>query len=120
MNAQEEFDIITSNGLNFYEPDEAKVVELYKSFYGALKKGGVLVTSFLTPPPQMDPNSTWKNYNLADIQKQKAIFRDIMDARWSAMRSEELTRSQLEAAGFKVHEIIYDRQGLFPTVIAEK
>lgn len=120
LNAQEEFDIITSNGLNFYEPDDAKVVELYKSFYGALKEGGVLITSFLTPPPQLDPNSTWKNFNLADIQKQKAIFRDIMDARWSAMRSEELTHSQLEAAGFKVREIIYDRQGLFPTVIAEK
>ena len=120
LNAHEEFDIITSNGLNFYEPDDAKVIELYKSFYGALKKGGVLITSFLTRPPQIDPNSPWKNFNPADIQKQKAIFRDIMDARWSAMRSEELTRAQLEAAGFKIKEIIYDRQGLFPTVIAEK
>lgn len=120
LKAREEFDIITSNGLNFYEPNDAKVIELYKSFYGALKQGGVLITSFITPPPQIDPNSTWKNFNLSDVLKQKAIFLDIMDARWSAMRSEEITRSQLEAAGFKIKEIIYDRQGLFPTVIAEK
>ena len=120
LNADQEFDIITSNGLNFYEPDDGKVIELYKSFYVALKKGGVLITSFLTPPPQIDPKSPWKNFNSEDIQKQKAIFRDIMDARWSAMRSEELTRSQLEATGFKIKEIIYDQQGLFPTVIAEK
>jgi len=120
LKADQEFDIITSNGLNFYEPDDAKVVELYQSFYGALKKGGILITSFLTPPPQIDPNSTWKNFNPADVQKQKAIFRDIMDARWSALRSEELTRSQLETAGFKIREVIYDRQGLFPTLIAEK
>ncbi|MEB3701409.1 Methyltransferase domain protein [Candidatus Bealeia paramacronuclearis] len=120
LQRENEFDIITSNGLNFYESDDAKVVALYKEFYKALRKGGILVTSFLTPSPQLDSNSTWKNFNPADVQKQKAVFMDIMNARWSAMRPEGLTRTQLEEAGFQIVEIIYDSQGIFPTVIAQK
>jgi len=120
LNTRDQYDLITSNGLNFYEQDDARVVELYKSFHHVLKPGGVLVTSFITPPPMMDKNSPWKNFNVNDVKMQKAIFGDIMQARWQAMRTESLTRSQLEQAGFKVLEIIYDTQGIFPTVVAQK
>lgn len=120
LNDHGQYDLITSNGLNFYEQDDARVVALYKSFHNALKRGGILVTSFITPPPMMDKNSPWRNFNIDDMKMQKAIFGDIMSARWQAMRSESLTRNQLEQAGFKVLDVIYDTQGIFPTVIAEK
>ena len=38
----QEYDIITSNGLNIYQPDDKKVIELYKEFYKALKPSGIL------------------------------------------------------------------------------
>ena len=114
------YDLITSNGLNIYEPDNQKVINLYKNFYNALKSGGILITSFLTPPPLMDPTSSWKNFDIAALTKQKAIFSDILQVKWQSFRTEAQTRMQLEQAGFQVLEVIYDAQGMFPTVIAKK
>lgn len=115
-----EFDIITSNGLNIYEPDDKKVIALYKKFYEALKPNGILITSFLTPPPTISKDSSWKNVNPQDALKQKVIFNDIIGVTWQAFRTEETTCTQLKAAGFKVLEVIYDSQGIFPTVVAKK
>lgn len=120
LNMAEHFDLITSNGLNFYERDDAKVTQLYQNFFQSLKTGGVLVTSFLTPPPAMDPHSTWKNFVPEDVVKQKIIFNEIIQANWQALRSEAKTREQLEKVGFSVEKIIYDYQGIFPTIIAIK
>lgn len=118
----EEVDIITSNGLNIYEHDNNRVIKLYEKFYRALKKDGTLITSFLTPPPTLSPASPWKmeNINLTALQLQKAIFLDILNAKWSAYRTEDLTKQQLEHAGFKEIKFIYDDAHLFPTVVAKK
>jgi hypothetical protein len=70
----EEYDIITSNGLNIYEHDDQKVNALYQEFFNALKPGGVLITSFLTPPPAVSKASTWHNYNAGDFSKAKSYF----------------------------------------------
>ncbi|MBB4594951.1 hypothetical protein FHR61_003647 [Xanthomonas arboricola] len=43
-------DVLTSNGLNLYEPDDARVIALYGAFFHKLRPGGTLLTSFLTPP----------------------------------------------------------------------
>ncbi len=102
-----------SNGLNIYEGNDERVIDLYKEFYNSLVPGGILVTSFLTPPP-------WDKANVDALKKQKAIFGDILQASWQHFRSESQTRQQLEAAGFTILEIIYDTQGLFPTVVAQK
>jgi SAM-dependent methyltransferase len=118
LNTLEEYDIITSNGLNIYERDEQKVINLYREFYKAIKPGGILITSFLTPPTSQD--STWKNYSTEDMLIQKAIFCDILQATWQVFRTEEQTRRQLEQAGFRVIDIIYDLQCMFPTVVAKK
>ena len=115
-----EYDVLTSNGLNIYEPDDKRVIALYQQFYNALKPGGVLITSFLTPPPQLSSESSWLNYNAKDLLKQKAIFSDIIEANWQVYRTEQQTHQQLEAAGFCVYDIIYDTQGMFPTVVAKK
>jgi SAM-dependent methyltransferase len=120
LNRYNEFDVITSNGLNIYEPDDEKVKLLYKEFHKALKPGGILVTSFLTPPPALSEKSTWKNYDKENAIKQKAIFSDVIGVAWQSYRDEETTRKQLEYLGFKDVEFIYDSQGIFPTVVAKK
>ena len=120
LKSHSEFDIITSNGLNIYEHDHVRVTDLYKVFYTALKPGGILITSFLTPPPTVSAESSWKNFNVFDLTKQKALFVDIIGVNWQAFRTETQTREQLELAGFKDITFIYDSQGMFPTVIAKK
>lgn len=120
LGIKEEYDIITSNGLNIYQPDDQKVIALYKEFFKALKPGGVLITSFLTPPPALCKESPWKNYSQEDLLKQKAIFTDIIEVSWQTFRTETQMREHLKVAGFKILEVIYDSQGMFPTIIAQK
>lgn len=114
------FDLITSNGLNIYEKDDERVINLYKEFWKALKQDGILVTSFLTPPPTLSEESTWHGLIQEDLLKQKALFGDIIQAGWQSFRTEHQTRRQLGQAGFEVLEVIYDDCGCFPTIIAKK
>jgi len=122
LNALNEFDIMTSNGLNIYEPNDAKVVELYKNFYLALKPGGILVTSFLTPPLALSPESPWnlEKIDPEDLRLQKVIFSYILSIKWQSYRTEKQTLQQLKSAGFKNIRIIYDQAKTFPTVVAKK
>ena len=116
------FDVISSNGLSIYEPDNNKIVELYQQFFAALKPNGYLVTSFLTPPPIPQKKTEWdlKNVNCEHALLQKIVFADILECKWQAYRSEELVRSQLTDAGFTEIEVFYDQAHIFPTVIATK
>jgi SAM-dependent methyltransferase len=122
LSFREEFDLITSNGLNIYESSDSRVVELYMNFFKALRPGGLLVTSFLTPPPSLDSNSIWdmSKINMADLMLQKTIFSDILSAKWQTFRSPDLTRKQLSMVGFEDISFIYDRAKMFPTVTARK
>ena len=120
LNTFDEYNVITSNGLNIYEADDEKVVALYQNFFNALKPNGVLITSFLTPSPQLSDESSWTNYSVQDVLKQKAIFSDILEVNWQVYRTEHQMHEQLEQVGFCVQDIIYDSQGMFPTVIAKK
>ncbi|OGT38759.1 MAG: hypothetical protein A3F11_01345 [Gammaproteobacteria bacterium RIFCSPHIGHO2_12_FULL_37_14] len=119
---QNEFDLISSNGLNIYEPDDQKVTQLYKAFYDALKPGGKLVTSFLTMSPQMSDQFEWNmsEINQDDLLLQKTIFADIIQSKWQCYRSTQKTQQQLESRGFKDIHFIYDRAKIFPTVVAVK
>jgi SAM-dependent methyltransferase len=100
----EEFDVITSNGLSIYEQDDEKVVELYRSFFLSLKRGGWIVTSFLTPPPALGMHSEWDltQIDLQDALLQKILFADILESKWQVFRSEKTVRKQLEKAGFHI------------------
>ncbi len=120
LGIESQFNLITSNGLNIYEPDDKQVTLLYKQFYNALKNKGILITSFITPPPKLTSESTWTNINSDDALKQHALFNDIIQANWQTYRTEGQTRDQLNHAGFEVLDVIYDSQGIFPTVIARK
>lgn len=116
------FDIISSNGLSIYEPDNKKVIDLYKNFFLALKPNGSLITSFLTPPPIPGTKTEWDltAINPEHALLQKIIFSDIIEAKWQLFRPEELVKSQLLEAGFTEIQIFYDKAHVFPTVVAKK
>jgi SAM-dependent methyltransferase len=121
LKIENEFDIITSNGLNIYEENSDNIVLLYKNFYKALKSDGILISSFLTPPPTLSPNSPWemKTLNSENLRLQKVIF-SLLSVKWQAFQTESKTIEQLKEAGFKDIKIIYDRNKLFPTVVGRK
>ena len=114
------FDVLTSNGLNIYERDDDRVTDLYRSFATALKPGGLLVTSFLTPPPPLaGPEGCEWDFTKIDLEAlelQRKIFSEILDATWASYRSTDTTRQQLLAAGFERIEFFPETTGMFPTV----
>lgn len=117
-----EIDILMSNGLNIYEPDDIRVRALYRSFFNGLKPGGTLISSFLTPPPALSAESPW---NFAEIDAesltlQHLLFVRIIEAKCSAFRTHAQTTAQLEHAGFVNIRFIDDRARMFPTVIARR
>lgn len=122
LDMSEKFDLISSNGLAIYEPDDEKVIGLYQKFYKALKPQGLLITSFLTPPPGGKLKTEWRldKINLQDAKLQKILFLDILDVKWQIYRSEKEVKDQLENAGFGKIEIIYDTAHIFPVVTAKK
>ncbi len=122
LNISSELDLITSNGLAIYESDDRRVIQLYRGFFKALKPGGYLITSFLTPPISYGSQSEWKvdAVNTQDAILQKVIFSDILDCKWQIFRSEACVKAQLESAGFQEVEVRYDRAHIFPTIIAKK
>lgn len=117
-----EFDLVSSNGLNIYEPDDQKVTELYHQFYIALKSNGKLVTSFLTFPPSLTDKCEWNmsKVNSDNLLLQKIIFSNIVEAKFQCYRSSEQTKKQLESVGFVDIQFIYDDAKIFPTVVAYK
>jgi len=122
LNLNNKFDLITSSGLSIYEPDDQKVVQLYVQFYNALKPNGVLIESFLTPPPFPGHVTEWlpSEFNPQDALMQKIVFMDVLDAKWQAYRTAETVKKQLQEAGFKEIVILYDKAHVFPTVVAKK
>ncbi len=119
MTIKEDVGILISNGLTIYEPDQAKILELYKKFHRALKPGGTLITSFLTPPPIPGNQCPWRNFNVDDLLLQKSITVDILDAKFRCYLTEEEACGLLANAGFRVDKIVYDSQSMFPTVVAK-
>ncbi|MBA2654410.1 MAG: class I SAM-dependent methyltransferase [Gammaproteobacteria bacterium] len=119
---ENEFDLISSNGLTIYEPNNEKVRDLYAIFFKALKPGGKLVTSFLTYPPNFPDKCEWnlEKMNRDDLMLQKVIFVDIIGAKWQCFRTTEETKVQLESVGFQKIEFTNDDYKQFPTVVAEK
>lgn len=115
-----EFDLILCNGLSIYEPNDEKTIALYKQFHAALKKGGRLVTSFLTPPPGFHHRCEWDigKVSMEDLLLQKILFADIIGVRWQTYRTPEEMEHILVKAGFGDLEILYDDARIFPTVAA--
>lgn len=113
------FDVITTNGLNIYERDDRKVIDLYTALQQSLKPGGKLIGSALSSPAddwsleKIDPNA---------LELQRAIFSEILQATWANFRTPNQTKTQLKEAGFNQEsiEIIWDDAHLMYTFMAEK
>lgn len=118
----EKFTLLTSNGLNVYEPDDRKVIELYRQLFQALVSGGILVTSSISPPPDVDPNSDWDLSCIEPdaLKLQKILFSDILQFNFAGLRSAAKTKEQLESVGFEKIETIWDDARIFPTIVAHK
>ncbi len=116
------FDIITSCGLNVYEQDSSKVIQLYKKFFEALKPGGSLVTAILTFPPGESYESDWVTKDLPsqDIILDKLLHKDILDVNWRNFRSLKYLDIEFKAAGFSHIDVVFDKHHIFPTIIAKK
>lgn len=119
---QGSFDLISSNGLNIYEPDPQKVSELYQSFFTALKPQGKLVTSFLTPPPGAQSTGEWQleKIDKTALATQYTIFAEILAAKWQCFMSSQQMIAILEKIGYSDVEVFPDTAHIFPTIIAYK
>ena len=108
-------DVLTSNGLNIYVEDDEKVVELYRSFATALKPGGVVIVSALTP------QEDWQVDDLSTTALQRARALNLMNGvGWLNLRSVQRTTEQLRQAGLVVEDVRSDARAVFPTYIARK
>lgn len=116
------FDLISSSGLNIYETNEERVIELYRRFFNALQPQGVLVTSFLTYPPNFGVKSEWKisEISLEAALIQKILLFDLVESRFQGFRSSKEMEKILHQAGFKEVQMIYDKARIFPTVVGRK
>lgn len=117
-----EFDMITTNGLSMYEPSHARVAGLYERLAAGLVPGGLLVTSYVTAPPNIDRNSPW-DFEAIDceaLRLQTLIFKDICEARWANYRSEAILKPIFETAGLRIERTIWDTARAFPTVLLRK
>ena len=122
LNDKDQADIITSNGLNIYEPNEARNISLFKNFYSYLKPGGTLMTSFLTPPPSIGKDCEWdlSKINEKYLIMQRNVYMVILQVKFQCYCSSDSIKVQMKKAGFDQIEIIYDKAKIFPTVIANK
>ena len=68
----------------------------------------------------MSEESPWRDFSAQDVVKQKAIFADILEVAWQTYRTEPEKTLMFEESGFKVQNIIYDRQAMFPTIVLKK
>lgn len=119
---ESEIDLITSNGLNVYEPDQKRVLDLYKVFYQSLKPGGILIIGVLTYPPGQYQVSEWKLDLLTedDMLIETILFQDILCCNWRNFRTIEEIYKDFYGTGFTKVAISYDTYHIFPTVIAIK
>lgn len=124
IEASNSLDLIISNGLTMYVADDQLVLDLYYKFYQSLKPNGALITSFITPPPYIDPHSSWDITDIAPayLEIQENVFNKIFNAKWHGYRSTEQTFNLLTQAGFNPNTIkIYpDSNYIFPTVLVIK
>ncbi|MCA0404005.1 MAG: class I SAM-dependent methyltransferase [Proteobacteria bacterium] len=121
LKAENEFDLIASNGLNIYEPNQEKIIALYKNLLKTLKPGGALITSALTPP-SISEKCEWRmeNIDLKALARQASIFAKILQAPWANFCTTNEMVSLLEKAGFIDIKIIHDSRNIFPTFVGFK
>lgn len=115
-------DFINSIGLNVYESDRQRVVDLYRQFWKSLKPGGILFTGVLTYPPGREKKCDWNFDRIPEghFEMDKIVIDDVLDLDWQNYRTMDEIKEDFFEAGFTKVEIIPDRYCVFPAVIATK
>lgn len=114
LDGRERWDLLTSNGLNIYVQSDDRCLAFYREVAQALRPDGLFLISFITPVEQ------WCPRQVSDLELQRLLFQRVIPARWNCLRDEQLTRQQLDAAGFEVLEVHHDGQRMFPTAVARR
>lgn len=115
VDIKEQFGLLASNGFALYIKERGRVEDFYRICYRALKPGGLLVTSFLTPPSEWD-------HSAIDGEKmafQKLLVVDIAQCGLFPWPEREF-REMLQRVGFEDIHVHYDTAHLFPTVTAKR
>lgn len=122
LNMVEEFHLLSSHGLSYYESSPQQIIQLYQNFFNATKPGGIFVTSIMTPSPMMDDNSTWNMDKITehDIKMIKTIFFDLLRVRWNNTCTIDQTANYLGEVGFKDIYVVMDSYGMMPTIVAKR
>ncbi len=116
MNVVNQYDVVTSNGLNIYLDDE-QVGQFNRNLFNAVRPGGYVVLSHLTPRDEWDE----AGLDLNAVGLQQVLFGQVAQAKWVPhARSIQTVVAQLEAAGFEVVEINAGTWNIFPTFVAYK
>ncbi len=117
LRAKQEFSLVVNVGFSGYVADDAKLLELYRKIYEALKSGGTLITDCINPPPTVDPNSEWNlsQVNAEHLRKQTVLF-DVFQPLWQNFRSTEKVCQLLMLAGFSQITIKFDRAKIVPVL----
>jgi 2-polyprenyl-3-methyl-5-hydroxy-6-metoxy-1,4-benzoquinol methylase len=117
--SEDRYDIVVSNGLTIYEPDDARCISLYRKIAQHLAPDGIFVFSFLSHPPS-DDRSEWIAANVSKdaARLQLIILSGLLNIRWQQFRSTDQIRQQCVAAGLRIREIRADAAYIFPTVVA--
>lgn len=117
-----EIDVITSSGLNVYESDNEKVLELYYRLFAALKPGGHLIISVLTYPPGEDRETDWNIEGISEetLLLDRILHKDILDIKWRNFRSSSEITDEFKQVGFTDVSVHFDKHRIFPTILAKK
>lgn len=119
LTSKKEFNLVLSNGLNIYVPEREKVIALYERLLEALKPGGTLVTSALTPPAVQGSKCEWchDKIDATALARQAGIFAHILQATWSNYCTTEEMIDRLKIAGAVDIQVIPDSRKMFPTFV---
>jgi 2-polyprenyl-3-methyl-5-hydroxy-6-metoxy-1,4-benzoquinol methylase len=122
LGMKEEFHLVSSHGLNYYESSPEQVMQLYTNLFQAIKPGGVFVTSIMTPSPSADEKSSWNMSKITDhdLKMMQTIFDDILRVRWNNTCTIDQTANYLEEVGFQDIRVVMDSFGMMPTLVCKR
>jgi SAM-dependent methyltransferase len=123
----EPVDLLLSNGLNIYESDRERLVALYRQFHDNLVPGGELLVSYippLPPPPASSPVAArvWASLGMSadDVRRDRAIFGDLLSAKYLNVTSTDELTAQLREAGLSLREVHFSEYGVLPIAVATR
>lgn len=117
-----EFDIVSSCGLNIYLQNSFQIHLLYKNFFISLKEHGMALIHFFKPPPFVSSTSSWKFERNEDKTTlfDSFLLQNILELPLSAYINETEMIKDMQHVGFEDIIINSDSFGVAGIAIAKK